>query len=132
MVQSSVELASRMGVSDVFIGLTLVALGTSLPELAASIAAVRAGQGDLCVGNILGSNLFNLLLVGGGSAAYASLPVDGGLLNFEFIALFVATALLYFFIKTGQSVTRREGVILLSMYFLFVSFAALKQLGLLF
>jgi cation:H+ antiporter len=130
MVQSSVELASRLGVSDVFIGLTLVALGTSLPELAASIAAVRAGQGDLCVGNILGSNLFNLLLVGGGSAAYASLPVDGGLLNFEFIALFVATALLYFFIRSGQSVTRREGVILLSMYFLFVSFAALKQLGL--
>lgn len=132
LVLSSAELASRMGVSDVFIGFTVVAVGTSLPELAASIAAVRVGQGDLCVGNIMGSNLFNLLLVGGGSAAYASLPVEKGLLNFEFFALFIATAFLYFSIKTGQFVTRREGVILLSMYLIFVSVAALKQLGLLF
>jgi cation:H+ antiporter len=78
LVQSSAEIATRFGVSDVFVGLTVVAVGTSLPELAACIAAVRAGQGDLCAGNIVGSNLFNLLLIGGGTASIKGLRFDFG------------------------------------------------------
>lgn len=132
LVQSSVEVATRLGVSEVFIGLTVLALGTSLPELAASIAAVRAGQGDLCVGNIIGSNIFNLLLIGGGAAAYTSLPITPGLLDFEFIALLLITFFFSALIYTGRTITRTEGGLLLLMYFVFIALAFLKQLGIIF
>ncbi len=132
LVGSSVELASRMGVSDVLIGLTIVAIGTSLPELAASVAAARAGHSDICAGNIVGSNLFNLLLIGGCVAALVPFPVDPGLLKVEFPAVLLLTALLLWFFKTGHIVSRREGVVLLLLYLAILSLSACSQLGLLF
>lgn len=128
LVQSSVELATRMGVSDVFIGLTVVAIGTSLPELAACIAAVRAGQGDLCAGNIVGSNLFNLLLIGGGTAAIKGLPVSMGAIGLEYLAALLLTILLLWFVRSGHTVTRREGFCLLLLYLFFMAFATFKQM----
>lgn len=132
LVTSSVELASRMGVSDTLIGLTIVALGTSLPELAACVAAARAGHSDICAGNIVGSNLFNILLIGGGVAAINPIPVDPKLMNFEFPALIALTALLLWVFKTGHTVSRKEGALLIFLYLAILSVSALAQLGYLF
>jgi cation:H+ antiporter len=132
LVGSSVELASRMGVSDALIGLTIVAIGTSLPELAASVAAARSGHSDICAGNIVGSNLFNLLLIGGCVSSIIPFPVDSGLFKVEFPAVILLTVLLLWFFKTGHVVSRREGVVLLLLYLGVLSLSALSQLGYIF
>jgi cation:H+ antiporter len=132
LVGSSVEIAGRMGVSETLIGLTIVAIGTSLPELAASVAAARAGHGDICAGNIVGSNLFNLLLIGGCVSTLVPFPVDASLFFVEFPAVFLLTALLLWFFKTGHIVSRREGVVLLLLYVSILSVSAFSQLNNLF
>lgn len=132
LVGGSVEIASRMGISDALIGLTIVAIGTSLPELAASIAAARSGHSDICAGNIVGSNLFNLLLVGGCVSTVVPFSVDPGLFKVEFPAVIFLTVLLLWFFKTGHIVSRREGVALLLLYVAILSVSALSQLGYLF
>lgn len=82
LVWGAVETAKRLGVSDLVIGLTVVAVGTSLPELASSLAAVRRGEDDLAVGNVVGSNLFNALAVVGLAGAIAPMPdVDPAVLG---------------------------------------------------
>jgi cation:H+ antiporter len=132
LVSASVEMAMRMGASELFVGLTIVAIGTSLPELAASLAAVRAGHGDMCAGNIVGSNLFNILLIGGGVSAVAGIDVHNNLLIVEFPALIILSGLLLWFFKSGHIVSRREGVALLLIYFSILSLSALSQFGYLF
>jgi len=132
LVGASVELAYRMGASELFVGLTIVAIGTSLPELAASVAAVRAGHGDMCAGNIVGSNLFNILLIGGTVSAVAGMDVSNELLVVEFPALILLSGLLFWFFKSGYIVSRREGVALLFIYAAILSLSACSQFGLLF
>lgn len=132
LVGASVEMAMRMGASELFVGLTIVAIGTSLPELAASVAAVRAGHGDMCVGNIVGSNIFNMLLVGGGVSAVMGMEVRDELLLVEFPALILLSGLLLWFFKSGHVVSRREGVSLLFLYVGILSLSALSQFGYLF
>ncbi len=132
LVGSSVEMAMRMGASELFIGLTIVAIGTSLPELAASVAAVRAGHGDMCAGNIVGSNLFNILLIGGGVSTVTGMDVSNELLLVEFPALILLSGLLLWFFKTGHIVSRKEGVSLLFIYAAILSISALSQFGVLF
>lgn len=132
LVGTSVEMAMRMGASELFVGLTIVAIGTSLPELAASISAVRAGHGDMCAGNIVGSNLFNILLIGGGVSALVGMDVRDELLLVEFPALILLSGLLLWFFKSGHVVSRREGVTLLFLYLGILSLSALSQFGYLF
>jgi cation:H+ antiporter len=132
LVGTSVELAGRMGVSDTLIGLTIVALGTSLPELAASISAARLGHSDICAGNIIGSNLFNILLIGGGVATVIPIPVNPDLMRFEFPALIVLTVLLLGVFKSGHIVSRKEGALLIFLYVTILSISSLAQLGYLF
>jgi cation:H+ antiporter len=132
LVGASVELALRMGASELFVGLTIVAIGTSLPELAASIAAVRAGHGDMCAGNIVGSNLFNILLIGGTVGVITGIDVSHQILLVEFPALLFLSALLLWVFQSGRIVTRREGLILLGVYALSIGLSGLSQFGLLF
>ena len=132
LVGASVEMAMRMGASELFVGLTIVAIGTSLPELAASVAAVRAGHGDMCAGNIIGSNIFNMLLVGGGVSTYAGIGVKDELLLIEFPSLILFSCLLLRFFKSGHVVSRSEGICLLLLYAGVLSLSALSQFGYLF
>jgi cation:H+ antiporter len=132
LVGASVEMSMRMGASELFVGLTIVAIGTSLPELAASIAAVRAGHGDMCAGNIVGSNLFNMLLIGGCVATISGMDVGNALLVVEFPALILLSGLLLWFFKSGHVVSRREGIALLFIYAGILTLSALSQFGLLF
>lgn len=130
LVGSSVELASRMGISDALIGLTIVAVGTSLPELAASVAAARAGHSDICAGNIVGSCLFNLVLIGGCVSLIVPIPVEVNLLKVEFPAMLGLTLLLLWFFRSNHIVSRREGLVLLFLYVIVLSLSAVSQLGL--
>ena len=132
LVGAAAEMAMRMGASELFVGLSIVAIGTSLPELSASVAAVRVGHGDMCAGNIVGSNIFNMLLVGGGVSAFVGMEVRNELMLVEFPALILLSGLLLWFFKSGHVVSRREGICLLFLYAGILSLSALSQFGYLF
>jgi cation:H+ antiporter len=129
LVTGSIDIARRAGVSETAIGLTLVALGTSLPELATSIVAVLRRESAVCVGNLVGSNLFNILGAIGLSAAVRPFPVDPTLMGFEFPALFLFTAAMAFVLLTGRGVRRGEGAALLAGYALFMALLSLRFLS---
>jgi cation:H+ antiporter len=117
LVWSAIELAEGAGVSQGFIGITVVAIGTSLPELATAIQSARRGETDLVVGNLLGSNIFNALVVGAsavaaGAGQIASAPLVGIGVVVMIATSVVATA----FMLTGYRVTRSEGVVLVAGY----------------
>lgn len=120
LVWGAVDIAHALGVSDLIIGLTIVALGTSLPELASSIAAARKGESDLAIGNIIGSNLFNTLAVVGITGAIAPIAVADEVLTRDFPVMLAVTVglfiMAYGFRKPGH-LTRWEGILLLSVYF---------------
>lgn len=128
LVGTSVEIARRLGISDVLIGLTIVAIGTSLPELAASISAARSGHEDICVGNIIGSNLFNILLIGGGVASLVPIQVDAKLFRIEFPGMLAITAILFWLAKKRQRIFRKEGLFLLMLYFSVLGLSSFFQL----
>ncbi|MEM4782399.1 MAG: calcium/sodium antiporter [Halalkalicoccus sp.] len=92
-VESAVRLARRLGISEVAIGLTVVAVGTSLPEVAVTLEAALAGTGDIAVGNVIGSNVFNLALILGFVALFGSVAVPRSLARRDGIVLFGASAL---------------------------------------
>lgn len=125
LIWGGVGLAQAWGVSETVIGLTVVAVGTSLPELAASVAAVRKGEHDLAFGNVLGSNLFNTLGVVGVAGAVASIQIDPVLLQREVWVLLALTASLfiigYGWRKPMGRVNRVEGALLLVAYAVYVS-----------
>jgi cation:H+ antiporter len=118
LLQGAVSIAQRFGVSELVIGLTLVAGGTSLPELATSVLAGLRGERDIAVGNVVGSNLFNLLAVLGLSALVApdGIAVSDAVLWFDFpVMIAVAVACLPIFV-TGTTIARWEGALFLGFY----------------
>lgn len=127
LVGSAQQLALRFGVSEVFVGLSVVALGTSLPELAASVSASFAKKNSLCIGNVIGSNLFNLALIGGTSACFYPFPVASSFFWVEFPLLLLATLLLYFFLrKTDSLIGHKRGAFLITFYLFVIVFIGLK------
>lgn len=125
MVWGAVEIAHLFGVSEMIIGLTIVAVGTSLPELAAAVAAARKNEADLMIGNILGSNLFNLLAVMSMPALIAPGKVDDTVLLLDYpIMLLLTLAMLLVALprKGAAEITRFEGAILLGSYIAYLAF----------
>ncbi|MDW6019284.1 calcium/sodium antiporter [Vibrio plantisponsor] len=120
LVWGAVEIATQLGVSDLLIGLTIVALGTSLPELAASIAAARKGEHDIAVGNVVGSNMFNSLAVIGIAGTIEPISNIGAEVFWrDWTSMLIATLILLFtalFWGKTKSITRSEGLILLLCY----------------
>lgn len=116
LVSSAVELADYFGMSQAVIGLTVIAIGTSLPELVTSVIAARRKASAVALGNILGSNLFNLLLIGGATAVVAPVAMPAELLAFGLPALMVAAVILLLFAATKRAVGRYEGGMLLLLY----------------
>ncbi|MDY6833425.1 MAG: calcium/sodium antiporter [Chloroflexota bacterium] len=114
-VQGSIDLARMWGVSEAIIGLTIVALGTSLPELATSLVAALHKEVDIAIGNIVGSNLFNLLCILGISSLL--MPVEGTAISAVDIGMMIGTAVLLLpFMWTGFALSRWEGLVLLCGY----------------
>ncbi len=118
MVVGAVSLAKELGVSDLVIGLTIVAVGTSLPELASSIIAARKGESDLALGNIVGSNLFNTLVVVGIAGVISPMHVESDIFSRDMLVMSALTVLLalccYPFSRKKQGkITRFEGFLLM-------------------
>lgn len=119
LVWGAVRLATALGISELIIGLTIVALGTSLPELASTLAAIRKGEDDLAVGNVVGSNLFNTLAVIGVAGSIHPLPLSAELLHRDAMVMSGQTLLLFFFcmgFRGPGRINRLEGVLLLLTY----------------
>jgi len=124
LLTGAIGIAESFQISEAVIGLTLVAVGTSLPELAISIIAAIRRHADVAVGNILGSNIFNLLGILGISALLQPLPVHARILQFDQWIMLGTSILLLIFLYTGRSLSRLEGGILLAGYgvYLWLSF----------
>jgi cation:H+ antiporter len=120
LIDGAVTFARGIGVSELVIGLTLVAVGTSLPELATSLVAAWRGQTELAYGNVVGSNIYNILGILGITALASPLPVPAGLLAFDLPAMLAATAALILFALTGWRIGRREGAALLAGYLFYL------------
>ncbi|ANG63250.1 sodium:calcium antiporter [Marinobacterium aestuarii] len=116
LLTGAVGIAEHFGVSEAVIGLTLVAVGTSLPELSISVIAAIRRHADVAVGNILGSNIFNLLGILGVSALLQPLPVHARILQFDQWVMLGAALLLILFLYTGRRLSRLEGGLLLIGY----------------
>ena len=115
LVRGARSIALLAGLSDAVVGLTVVATGTSLPELATAVAAARRGEGDLVLGNIVGSNLFNVLLVGGAAALAGADDLTGGFQT-PFGVMLGATVAVGLLATTGRRVVRWEGLALLTVF----------------
>ena len=107
--------ARELGISEAVIGLTLAAGGTSLPELATSIVAARKGRSAMAIGNVIGSNLFNIFWILGACAMLLPMPVAGLTLT-DFVMLFVASVFFWLLARTSYRVSRLEGVFLVALY----------------
>lgn len=126
LLTGAIGIAKGFGVSEAVIGLTLVAVGTSLPELAISVIAAIRRHADVAVGNILGSNIFNLLGILGISALLQPLPVHARIVQFDQWVMLGTALVLLLFLYTGRRLSRLEGGILLAGYGVYVglSFSA--------
>jgi cation:H+ antiporter len=128
LVEAATRFARALGVSDLVIGLTIVAAGTSLPEVAASVTAALKGERDIAVGNVVGSNTFNILGclgVSGLLAGGAGLTVPPAVLNFDlWVMIAVALACLPVFL-TGREIARWEGAVFIGYYLAYVGYLIL-------
>ncbi|MEN8186698.1 MAG: calcium/sodium antiporter [Bacteroidota bacterium] len=126
VVNNSVAFAENMGIRQSFVGIILLGLGTSLPELALSINAVRKKARGLSVGNIIGSNIFDLLIPVGMGATISELKIEKNLLFFDLPFLFILSFFVLFFFNKKKGLQKIEAVILIAT---FVLYAALKIVG---
>lgn len=124
-VLGAVQIATRLGMSPLVIGLTVVAVGTSLPEIATSVVASVRGEGDLAVGNAVGSNIFNIVCILGLTGLLFG--IDGGGVNWIDLGVMLATALLCLpIMRTGFIISRLEGLLLLIGYASYMTYAVLR------
>mgnify|MGYP002395188898 FL=1 len=116
IVKGAVEIASALGISEVIIGLTVVAIGTSLPELATSLVAAMRQEVDIAVGNIIGSNIFNLTAIFGTTAIVRPIMIPETVLSRELAGVVLMSLLLLPILRNGWQIKRWEGALLLTAY----------------
>ena len=116
LVDAAIEIAGALGVADEVIGLTIVAVGTSLPELITSAIAAFRKEGDIALGNVLGSNIYNILFIGGVTGVAAPAAVPPSILGFDLWLVLAASAVAMLFAWTGGRLSRREGAVLVLGY----------------
>ena len=114
-VDSASSVAASLGISEGVIGLTVVAGGTSLPELATSVVAARKGQSAIAIGNVIGSNVFNILLILGLTATISPLEIEG-ITTIDMAVMLLSVTLVWFFSRTRYTVERWEGAVLVVGY----------------
>jgi len=129
LVGAATDIAEAVGLSDLVIGLTVVAIGTSLPELATSVLAALRGERDIAVGNVVGSNLFNLLLVLGSTAVVSSdgIAVSDAALRLDYPVMLAATFVLLPILWTGFEIRRWEGIVLMAFYATYITYLVLDS-----
>jgi len=126
LVSGAVTLAAEAGLSNAFVGLTIVAIGTSLPELATSAVAAAKNEGDIAVGNVVGSNIFNLLCILGISALVRPIRATG--IHVSDLLIMIGLAVLTLpVMRTGFCISRREGILLLALYAGYIVYLLIGQ-----
>ena len=125
VVDSASDIAASFGLSQTFIGLTIVALGTSLPELVTSVVAAKKGENDLALGNVIGSNIFNILLILGVSASISPITVNALAIQ-DTIILIVASILVYICAISKKGLSKLEGCMFLLFYAGFFAFILVR------
>lgn len=125
VVDSACNIATTFGLSQTFIGLTIVALGTSLPELVTSVVAAGKGENDLAVGNVVGSNIFNILLILGVSATITPITLDVTAV-YDTLILIVASVIVYVSAISNREIRKKEGAIFLLAYLAFFVYVLLR------
>ena len=132
LVDSAVHIADALGIPSIIIGLTVIAIGTSLPELITAVMSARTQAADLAVGNVLGANIANLTFIVGSAAMMSEVSMRRMTQMLNFPAMLIVFGLLLWMLVTDRRVTRKEGVALLVTYSLYLCAlifltAALKQ-----
>jgi len=122
LVEGAATLARAWGVSDRVVGLTVVALGTSLPELASALVAARKGESELVLGNLVGSNIFNVFAILGITAMVRPIQPDGPGIVIDLSVMLGLVLLAWPFLHTGLRLGRREGAVLLAVYLVYVRY----------
>ncbi len=120
IVDNAVLIAGTLGISETIIGLTIVAIGTSLPEIATVIVASYRGHSEVAIGNVLGSNVFNLFAVMGATAMTGPVPIEKELLTFDVWVMLASSTALLIFVLTRQPIGKKTGIIFLIGYVLYM------------
>ncbi|MGL5314116.1 MAG: calcium/sodium antiporter [Peptostreptococcaceae bacterium] len=125
VVDSATAIATSFGMSANLVGLTIIAVGTSLPEFVTSIVAIKKGETDIAIGNVIGSNLFNILLVLGLAATINPMSITL-VAVIDIIFMVLITVLLYLMIKKDNSLVKKQGIILIAMYFMYMTYTIVR------
>ena len=125
VVDNASIIAENFGMSQTLIGLTIVAVGTSLPELVTSMVAAKKGESDLALGNVIGSNVFNIVFILGASAVVSPMTVDI-LAIYDTLVLLLVSVLALIFAKTNKRFSRPEGAVLLAIYAIYFVYVLLR------
>lgn len=126
VVDSASYIAMAFGMSETLVGLTIVAMGTSLPELATSLTALKKGENQLVIGNVIGSNIFNISFVLGASSAISPIAINPNMQT-DIILMLGVTILFFIFGKTQDKYDKKEGLILLALFIAYMVFAILRN-----
>jgi cation:H+ antiporter len=126
VVTNATEIAYSLGMSETLVGLTIVAIGTSLPELVTSIAAALKKESEIALGNIVGSNIFNILFILGTASLITPLPVNNKIFVDVYIMI-ILTVLLLIFSRTNYRIGKREGIILVVSYVIYMVYIILRN-----
>lgn len=125
VVENASIIAENFGMSQTLIGLTIVAVGTSLPELVTSMVAAKKGESDLALGNVIGSNVFNVVFILGASAVVSPMTVDM-LAIYDTIVLLFVSVLALIFARTNKRFSRSEGAVMIAIYVIYFVYALLR------
>lgn len=126
VVKNGTEIAISLGMSETLVGLTIIAVGTSLPELVTSITAALKKESEIAFGNIIGSTIFNILFVLGAAAVIAPLAVNDKVF-IDVIIMIILTVLLFIFSRTNYRIGKREGMILVGVYIIYLIFIIMRN-----
>jgi cation:H+ antiporter len=130
VVDNAVKIMTILGVSEKFIGLTIVAFGTSLPELATSVVAAMRGEMDISIGNLVGSNVFNIMSVLGVASMVRPIPIPGGFFEsglwVDYLVMMFTSFLPWLMMRRDTTVNRRDGFILLACYVGYLTYLIVK------
>lgn len=128
-VESASSIARSLGVSEVIIGLTIIAIGTSLPELVTTVVAAFKGQSDVGVGNVIGSNVFNILFILGVTSAITPIPIAEQILRFDLWVMLASSAILLPFVLKKWTIGKKTGLAFLAIYAIYLGALIAKAMG---
>lgn len=130
VVDSASYIAIKLGMSELLVGLTIVAVGTSLPELVTSIVAARKGENDIAIGNAIGSCIFNIILILGLSGIILPISIDTACI-IDLLVMLASAVIILLLVFKNDSVSKKSGIFLITIYVLYLTYIILRNLGVL-